>query len=385
MGTDTIIKRNSLARTRNKLRSGTVTLGFIGGSITEDGRSAHNWPEPVTRWFAETFPRARIVVENAAIGATGSDLAVFRAERDLIERECDLIFVEFAVNDYLTASEPRMRAREGLLRKLLADGRSELVLVYTYSQRMYEAMSRKEVPDSIAEFEQLAEHYGISSVWAGRHAWEEVAKGRMTWDEWLPDGLHPTYRGSLSYGQSVIALLERELTAAPHATAPQAVALHEAAPNADADTPEPPLRALPEPFNPNHWARTELVPFEEVQLEGPWTIRRAAAVMPRVDRLLSTSAIGAKLSFSFTGRGLVLIFDFGKKSAEFIYRLDGGEAVAANRDRPDWCLDGGWLRPYWIADELPEGRHHIELEVVHGNREDCRGTDFHLGIIGILK
>ncbi|MFC3798894.1 GDSL-type esterase/lipase family protein [Cohnella sp. GCM10012308] len=392
MGTDTIITRSSLTRTRNKLRSGTVTLGFIGGSITEDGRSAHNWPEPVTRWFAETFPRTRIVVENAAIGATGSDLALFRAERDLIERHCDLIFVEFAVNDYLTASEPRMRAREGLLRKLLADGRSELVLVYTYSQRMYEAMSRKEVPDSIAEFEQLAGHYGISSVWAGRHAWEEVVKGRMTWDEWLPDGLHPTHRGSLSYGQCVIALLERELTAAPqaaalHAAPLHAASLHAASPDADtdADASNPPVRALPQALNPHHWERTELVPFEEVQLEGPWTIRRAVALMPRVDRLLSTSAIGATLSFSFSGRGLVLVFDFGKKSAEFVYRLDGGEAVAVSRDRPDWCKDGGWLRPYWIADELPEGRHHIELEVVHGNREDCRGTDFHLGIIGILK
>lgn len=359
--------RNGLSKVWNKLEQGHLTIGFIGGSITEDGRAAHNWPEPVTRWFVESFPNARIAVENAAIGATGSDLAVFRADRDLIDRACDLVFIEFAVNDNGTPPERRMRAREGLIRKLLAEGRSNLVIVYTYCQDMYDPMSRSEVPASILEFEQLAEHYGISSIWMGLHAWNEVKKGRMTWDEWLPDGLHPTHRGSLSYGQSVISFLERERITAP---------------SLERVGKEKPLLT---PLNPYHWENTQLLPFEDVQLEGPWTIRRSTVVLPRVDRVLSTSAIGAKLSFSFVGRGVALAFDFGKKSAEFSYRLDGADAVTTCRQRPDWCGDGGWFQIYWIADELEEGTHHIELEVVHGNRLDCKGTNFHLGLIGILK
>ncbi|OPH48455.1 hypothetical protein BC351_08280 [Paenibacillus ferrarius] len=364
---ETIQVRNGLSQVRNKLETGQLTLGFIGGSITEDSSVLWNWPEPVARWFVESFPHARITVENAAIGATGSDLAVFRAERDLISRQCDLIFIEFAVNDYLTPSEQRMRAREGLIRKLLADGRSELVIIYTYSQRMYEEMSQGKAPASIAEFEQLAEHYGISSVWVGLHAWQEVKKGQMTWDEWLPDGLHPRHRGSLSYGQCVIAYLEKELITAP-----------------DRDSEVTP-RSLASPLNAHHWGNASTLSFEEVQLEGPWLIRRAAAHMPRVDQILTTAAIGAKLSFSFTGKGLALAFDFGKKSAEFTYQLDGGPAITTRRDRPNWCNDGGWFHIYWIADDLEEGLHHIELEVVHGNREDCTGTNFHLGLIGILK
>ncbi|NQX66989.1 hypothetical protein HQN90_12775 [Paenibacillus alba] len=364
---ETIQVRNGLSQVRNKLETGQLTLGFIGGSITEDSSVLWNWPEPVARWFVESFPHARITVENAAIGATGSDLAVFRAERDLISRQCDLIFIEFAVNDYLTPSEQRMRAREGLIRKLLADGRSELVIIYTYSQKMYEEMSQGKAPASIAEFEQLAQHYSISSVWVGQHAWQEVKKGRMTWDEWLPDGLHPNHRGSLSYGQCVIAYLEKELITAP-----------------DRDSEVTP-RSLTSPLNAHHWGNVSTLSFEEVQLEGPWLIRRAAAHMPRVDQILTTAAIGAKLSFSFTGKGLALAFDFGKKSAEFTYRLDGGPAITTHRDRPSWCNDGGWFHIYWIADDLEDGLHHVELEVVHGNREDCTGTNFHLGLIGILK
>jgi lysophospholipase L1-like esterase len=364
---ETIQLRNRLSKVKRKLQTGQLTLGFIGGSITADSRVMANWPESVARWFVETFPKVRFTVENAAIGATGSDLAVFRADRDLINHQCDLIFIEFAVNDYNTPTEQRMRAREGLIRKLLADGRSELVFVYTYCQKMYEDMSQGKVPASIAEFEELAEHYGISTVWVGLHAWREVKKGRMTWDEWLPDGLHPTHRGSLSYGQCVIDYLEKEgLTAL----------------DAESDVIDKPLAT---PLNVNHWGQVDTLPFDEVQLEGPWMIRRAAAHMPWVDQILGTSAIGAKLSFSFTGKGLALAFDFGKKSAEFTYKLDGAPAITCCRDRPNWCGDSGWFRIYWIADDLEDGLHHIELEVVHGNREECTGTNFHLGLIGIVK
>ncbi|MDF2648096.1 MAG: lysophospholipase L1-like esterase [Paenibacillus sp.] len=362
--------RNSLSRAKSKLQQGYLTIGYIGGSITQHGRSAHNWPEPVTRWFVQQYPNARISVENAAIGATGSDLAVFRAERDLIRYECDLVFIEFAVNDNGSPSERRMRSREGLIRKLLAEGRSELVLVYTYCQDMYKSMSRGELPPSILEFEKLAEHYGISSIWMGLYAWKEVQAGLMTWDEWLPDGLHPTHRGSFSYGQCVIRFLEKGLQGETRLESAQPLTVK----------PD-----LPVPFHSKHWQHASLHPIEDVQLEGHWTFIRSNAVMPWVDRMLCTSAIGAKLSFTFLGCGLALAFDFGKKSSEFRYRLNGGESVTTLRERPEWCQDGGWLQIYWIDDELEHGMHHFELEVVHGDRAECKGTHFHLAMIGIIS
>lgn len=81
--------RNPLVNTMKAIENGKLIIGFVGGSIT-DGRGFHNWPEPVVAWFVEKYPDVQIVVENAAIGATGSDLAVFRAERDLINRGCKI-------------------------------------------------------------------------------------------------------------------------------------------------------------------------------------------------------------------------------------------------------------------------------------------------------
>ena len=79
--------RRRLVRTMEAVSRGKLTVGFIGGSIT-DARPGYNWPEAVAAWLVGRLPNVRIHIENAAIGATGSDLAVFRAERDLFDRGC---------------------------------------------------------------------------------------------------------------------------------------------------------------------------------------------------------------------------------------------------------------------------------------------------------
>jgi hypothetical protein len=363
--------RGGLLHTLAALKKGSLTVGFIGGSIT-DARPEWNWPEPVSAWFVENFPGVRVQIENAAIGATGSDLAVFRAERDLIGRGCDLVFVEFAVNDEGSPAEQRMRSREGLLRKLLQGAGRDVVLTYTYSQAMYADMLAGRLPASIADFERLAVHYQIGSVWMGWHALQDVQRGRMRWEEWVPDGLHPQFRGSLSYAQSVMAYLERELRTHP---SPAAILMG---------------ANLPAPLNPRHWADAYRLPWSEIQTEGPWTLRRWPKLV-WIDQVLRSTAVGARVKFEFEGRGLLLGLDFGKASAEFRYCLDGGEWKLSGFDRPDWVGADGWYRTLLVGDDLPGQRHTFELEVFHGNPGGnsavahlYSGTNFNLALVGVI-
>ena len=60
-----------------------------------------------------------VFIENIGIGATGSDIAAFRFDWEMADKDCDLIFVEFAVNDESLDTHLRNRSREGLVRKIL--------------------------------------------------------------------------------------------------------------------------------------------------------------------------------------------------------------------------------------------------------------------------
>ncbi len=345
---------------RAALARGRLTIGFLGGSIT-DSRPGHNWPETLVGWFNSTYPGVRLAVDNAAIGATGSELAAFRA-RTLLDQGCDLVFVEHAVNDNGLASDRRRRSREGVVRQLLGAGSCDVMPVYTFCQEMYEEMLAGRLPASIAEFEELASHYGLGSVWMGLAALREVLAGRLSWPAWLPDGLHPQHVGSACYGRAVADYLARCL-AAPAG-------------------PVPPRSTLPPPLHPRHWQQARVLPWDEVRWQGPWSLRRVPK-FPWVERLLCTAAPGARLAFDFEGASLVLGFDFGTNSGEFRYRLDGGEWQVAQRDRPYWVGPDGWFRLFAAADELPAGQHRCELETLHPGPAG-KGCDCHLALIGVI-
>jgi hypothetical protein len=252
-----------------------------------------------------------------------------------------------------------------LLRQLLDGGQRDVVLVYTFAQGMFQDMMRGQVPETIAEFEQLGLHYDIPSVWMGLHALREVQAGRMRWEEWLPDTLHPQHRGSLSYAQSVTLYLEGALN------------------DDSAQMGNSRPASLPEPLHPGHWQSARQLPLESLQRSGPWSLRRWAG-LAWIDQILETSAVGATLEFDFSGPVLAMGFDFGKTSAEFRYRLDGGDWITMARERPSWCGNEGWYRISILAEDLAPGTHHCELEVLHGDTAECTGTNFRLAMIGVV-
>lgn len=356
--------RRPLVRSRAAVAAGVLKVGFLGGSITAP-KTGTRWPEPFAGWLAARFPGTRLVIENAALGATGSDLAAFRAQPEIIARGCDLVFVEYAVNDFGTPTARRNRTREGVLRQLAAAG-ADVVLVHTFCADMLPDMESGRVPASVAEFEALAEHYGFGSVWMGLHAWREVRQGLLTWAEWLPDGLHPEERGSLSYAQSVMAFCAAEWGE----SRPAAQWLGRP--------------VLPPPLHDGAWESTEWIDLATPELTGPWTLRRWSTCLG-MPLALTTSVPGATLRCVFAGRGLVVGFDFGRLSSEVRHRIDGGPWTHTQRDRPDWCGDSGWYRPSVVADDLPPGRHSFELETLDVPVPRGRGTITTIGLLGVIR
>ncbi|MEY3774922.1 MAG: hypothetical protein RLZZ129_1702 [Verrucomicrobiota bacterium] len=337
--------RRPLQRSRSALDAGCLTVGFLGGSITAP-KTGTRWPEPFTGWLVQRFPGARFVFENAALGATGSDLAVFRAEPEIIARVCDLVFVEYAVNDIGTSMTLRNCTRDGLLRQLMASG-ADVVLVYTFYAEMLADMEAGRVPPSVAELEALAGHYSLGSIWAGLHAWTEVCRGLMTWRDWLPDGLHPEQRGSLSYAQAIIAFCAEEL-------------------GGDlTDRHRQERLTMPAALQADCWDKFSRCDLTTLELTGPWSLHRWFTCLGMA-RALTTNVPGATLRCAFEGRGFVLGFDFGRLSGEVRYRVDGGEWRQTERDRPDWCGDSGWYRPTLVA--VPGGR----------------GTVTTIGLVGVI-
>lgn len=354
-------KRSSLPHARAALAKGTLTVGFIGGSITETRTMYRSYSDHVINGLSASFPEARVIYQNAGIGATESTLGAFRVQGDLVDKKCDLIFVEFAVNDAGMESALRMETREGLVRQILKTGTCDVVFVYTYCQDMYEDMVAGRVPPSIADFETLAEHYGISSVWMGLHALNSVRQGVLRWEEWLPDQLHPNVAGSRFYAAPVLDFVIEELKGN-----------------------DPTPCTFPAPLSAHPWEKVRCIPLRELTWKNPWMLR-CVRHHSAYEETLYTSAIEAELTIPFEGTGIFLGMMCGTAAAAFDYRIDGGEWQPHNFERLDWMLESSWFHSITLAKDLPNGQHTLELRTKHANTPDAKGTRTHIALVGVFE
>jgi hypothetical protein len=80
-------------------------VAYYGGSITQGtgatDEEKNSWRALTTAWLKSTYPDANITEIEAAKGGTGTYFGKMRADFELLNYNPDLVFIEFAVNDYL--------------------------------------------------------------------------------------------------------------------------------------------------------------------------------------------------------------------------------------------------------------------------------------------
>lgn len=347
---ETLISRGTLHNTAKALKKGKLTVGFTGGSITEFA-GYRSWAEPTLRYFTAKYPEVKLISENTAIGATGSLLGTLLAPDRLISHGCDLVFVEFAVNDQ--PDTLAFRTREGLIRKLLRSGETDVVIVYTYKQDFYASYAEGKNPTSVEQFETIAEHYGLGTVNMGLYAINKLNAGLVRYYEWLPDGLHPNDRGSVLYGEAVAEYLDLELARETKARG-----------------------EIPAPLDPLNFEFTEQLPLDALDFRAPWILRRSNLHWS-VGQYLETFAPGAELTVPFEGRAAVVRLDYGGTSGELEYSVDGGETKTLGLDSPSWAGERNWQKPV-VFDAEGNGKHTLRLKNLfcpsrHGTRLSITG------------
>ena len=185
-----------LANTLYQLeRAKSLRVAYFGGSITEGG-GEQGWRRLTTKWIEERWPDAEVTEINAAIGGTGTDLGVYRCDRDVIAHKPDLTFVEFAVNDSGFAPEHLSRTAEGIVRKLLSSNPAmDIVFVFTITKYIADKMLEGVPYTSRDIHSAIAAHYGLPRIDVGTVLSDAANKAEKGWLEYTPDNVHPNAAG----------------------------------------------------------------------------------------------------------------------------------------------------------------------------------------------
>ncbi len=345
--------RGGLGNVRAKLEAGEpVTIAFLGGSIT----ALPGWRDGLTRRWRARYGKDAVMAVNAGLSATGSDVAVFRLDDEVLAHRPDLVIVEFAVNDAEAAPNSIASAVEGIIRKIwTANPRTDIVFVYFFEPKFEELLRDGRWPRSMAAHERLAAHHGIPSIDAASVVAELVGDGDLrlrgarraaagTPPAFSRDGVHPHPNGHRIYERAVAAGLEEILTdSTPRDHSPQ----------------------LERPLVLDHWEAAKRVPLATWMLDEHWRRLPSDATPGTAKRKIDiweSTAAGATLELGFTGRLLKFYEHRPSETGAVELRIDG-ELIAEESYRR--LNAGPALRVLHVRHRFGEDLvHRVSLRVV---------------------
>lgn len=195
-----------LARIKSCMRrarqGGELTLGFFGGSITQDcAATAHEkgYAYRVFEWWRRAFPSARLHYVNAGIGGTASLFGAARAADDLLMYRPDFVVVDFSVND--VGNRLCRESYEGVLRRILSWPSSPAALLL--NNIYYDTGATEEDCHN-----ELGDWYGLPHVSVRDTVYRRMREGEFSRDALTADGLHPNDRGHALIAEEIISFLE---------------------------------------------------------------------------------------------------------------------------------------------------------------------------------
>ena len=170
-----------------KAQSGEkVTIAYLGGSITEGISAGPSDCYAMLSYehFAEKYGTSgNVDYVNAGLSGTPSKLGILRLQRDVLQYEPDICFIEFAVNDGTDAQY--QNAYESIIRDLCKNDVA-VVLLFSVTAEDYSAQDYMKT---------LGEYYDlpmISYCDALRYMFEN---GQMKWEDFSDDQSHPNTEG----------------------------------------------------------------------------------------------------------------------------------------------------------------------------------------------
>lgn len=210
-------KTASFAEFDSRAKAGErLAVVFFGGSLTWSA----NATEPnvtgfrglMARYLAEKYPAAHFSFVDAAIGGTGSNLGMFRLERDVLSKKPDLVFLDFACNDGGENTDVAPTCcYEYLLREMIGRGIPVQQMFFTFKSWTKLGAIPSKVHPRRDVYWQLAKAYGtpVGDVYE-MPLWKQMNAGEVSVDKvWPIDGGHPDDIGYRMFADAGIAGFEK--------------------------------------------------------------------------------------------------------------------------------------------------------------------------------
>ncbi len=185
-----------------------LTVVFFGGSLTWGANASDpqtsSYRALMADYMRNKYPDTPFAFYDAAIGGTGSNLGIFRLDRDVLKYDPDLVFLDFTANDDLYGkNREALVAYETLLRRMIAAGIPVQQAFFGFKGQFGDNYN----PDAVwrrIDHMKLSDYYNTPQGDIYPLMQEKIISGGETLNSlWPFDGAHPDDKGYVVFFEAV--------------------------------------------------------------------------------------------------------------------------------------------------------------------------------------
>lgn len=358
------VQRDGLGSFFSQISPGAeLTVAYFGASVTNGAGASsedNKWRWLVHHWLEAEYPDTQFVHSHVVNGGTGAHLGASRLQREVLDHDPALVFIEFSVNDGGQPFEECIKTMEGLVRQTWRhDPTADIIILHVINTGVLKSYEKGELPSTAAAFETVAEHYGVPTINVAWVAAQKLIAGEFTWEEFSIDTVHPRDLGYKVYADHIISCLK---------------AWREGA------SPKP--HALPDPLREDNWEDGAMVHPGDCTLSAGWrpeTDEKFRHYTHFPDMMVADGP-GESLTFRFRGTHFGLYHVVGKDSGTVEAIVDG-KAIGGH-DLWDKYCERGWRSAFrMLGRDLEPGEHEVEIRIAPEKNENSLGHAVRLGFV----
>ncbi len=299
-----------------------INIVYLGGSITQGAGGKPCWVDLVSDYFKKTYGEDNVTNHNAGVGGTGSDYGLLRFKRDVVDKNPDMVFIEYAVNDGGADTTRYLESMVLTLQKL--EKVPYICFVYTTNKALSVNQTYQRA---------VADYYGLAQIDFQERMKKEIEKNpSKKMEDFLNDSVHPNADGYAVYADEVITCLK----SGKYFTKP--------------------LVKDKKYNSKSMFVNTTFTPAKSFVTTKGW--QELGNYITTSD---NTSAIGQKLHFEFTGNIFAVEHRLHFNGGTYKVTIDGKHMGNVSDYYKN--IEGQLVLGYANFD-LGQGKHTVDIEVV---------------------
>lgn len=341
---NSLVNKGDVARIVEVIRKANsgqdISIAFLGGSITE-GCNATSFEKcyasRVYSWFKEKFKNININYINAGGGATGSIIGVHRVQKEVLSKNPDIIFIDFAVND--TESMWDKIGYESLIRRILAVKKNPALIEIFMSDCNFNNVQEQQI--------EIGKRYNLPMISFRNAIYQEIKANKLEWNQVSDDEIHPN-----DYGHFIIAELLIDF-------------INNIINNLDGQGKD--KVELGAPLYGDKYISGKILNNKNLQVSYVNDFledNEGFQVFKEGWRYISDNGGKATLIFEVEGKNIFLLYkkSIKKTAGKLHVKVDGTKAMLVNT-----YFKGGWgeyAETRILVNDLEIGKHKVEIRVV---------------------